>query len=174
MGNLETAPDGLAKTVATHMLKQVKHQVDALTIFQGDWAEELHNLCQYSHDDLWLFMGIVTRAIYHANVTHRKRAAKFSDPSDPQVKAKVIWALMLTHILIDGMIAVKFRAHQVVTTAMNTFIMKTRVDRKVVEEMQAQLKAGLKQLAAQTQELAATKATVQGLGKDIQALQKKK
>ena len=97
--------------------------------------------------------------------------------SSNRSKALVIWVVLQVHIRLEDIIQAKSKSHQVITTAMSNFVMKTRVDRSQVDALGSKIGEATKSSAACEKKASSLeadfKSVKQSHGNKIAALEKK-
>ena len=169
--------DGLAVELAKHLLLKVKSQLSELLSFLSDWHEELVEQCDYTSDTAWTFIGFAVRCIMDHLVQPRMEVAAVTSLSLNDSKALVIWAVLQVHIRLNEIIDANFKSHQVVTTAMSNFVMKTRVDRSQVDALGSKVVEAVKVASVSDKKATTLEADLKSVkqmhGNKISALEKK-
>ena len=109
------------------------------------------------------------------------KTAHLTDLQDRPTTARVIWCILATHIIWEGVVKAGFKSDPIFTACMSSFLMRTRVDKSLVTKLESKVTDGLKEIAAATKkvstlesEVKSLKPTVQTHTKEITALKAKK
>ena len=175
-GTIKT--NNAATDLAKHLLTEVTSQLTELLALLSDWHEDLTEQCDYQSTQAWQFIGLSVRAMMDFLVPPRMAVSAITNFTLPENKASVIWAVLSEHIRMKELVVVDFKSHHVVTTAMSNFIMKTRVDRSLVTQVEDKASVNTKAITATDKRLATLetdlKSVKQTHGNKIAALEKKK
>ena len=156
-------------SLARYLICEVQNQLSELLTHCATYHHELEHQCGYDSKEAWLFIGIVVRAMFDFLTIERRAVADLTDLTSREGKAQIIWAVLSVHIKFNQIRDADFKSHQVATTAMSNFIMKTRVNGSSVDQMETKLTAALKTIADSQKKVSSQETQIKELRKECQS-----